>query len=453
MKVLFINHLPGLAGAERVLLDLLIEFQKKYKMTFRVVVPAKGDFSSALEKLSIEYVVIPYGWWAGSLHDYERESPATYEINQKAVWDIKKEIESYKPDLVYSNTMVNPWGAFACAMTGTKHIWGIHEFGERDHRLVFHLGLPLTLKLIDAFSDAVITNSLAVKRSVENYISPEKLHQYYYSMEVTRVHPNSKEHFFDKPNALKLLTLGTILPSKGQLDVVKALALLQNRDIQLAIVGAPSDEKYLEKIRHYIARYKLKNKVIIHQFTQNPMQAILQSDMFILSSYCEAFGRVVLENMLLGKMVIGTNTGGTPEMIITGKTGFLYTPGDVKQLANLIAYCDDNRAKIAQFGKNAQYWVKTTFTKQRYYGNIYKTFCQVIESPPQSRKPESFFELLAMGVLETRKKRKSRDKVMEKIHQLNNELHMLQASGVISTGVANKMRKELREITSDLLVD
>jgi glycosyltransferase involved in cell wall biosynthesis len=42
-------------------------------------------------------------------------------------------------------------------------------------------------------------------------------------------------------------------------------------------------------------------------------------------------------SMKLGKPVIGTRSGGTPELVQEGAAGFLYEPGDANELANRIA--------------------------------------------------------------------------------------------------------------------
>ena len=55
--------------------------------------------------------------------------------------------------------------------------------------------------------------------------------------------------------------------------------------------------------------------------------------------------------MLMQKPVIGTATGGTPEIIHDGETGLLYEPGNSRQLADrieLLIEQDDLRSSLAQ---------------------------------------------------------------------------------------------------------
>ena len=57
------------------------------------------------------------------------------------------------------------------------------------------------------------------------------------------------------------------------------------------------------------------------------------ADVFVLPSICEeAFGLVILEAFAAGIPVIGTRSGGVPELVEDGRTGLLVEQGDVDGL-------------------------------------------------------------------------------------------------------------------------
>jgi glycosyltransferase involved in cell wall biosynthesis len=56
----------------------------------------------------------------------------------------------------------------------------------------------------------------------------------------------------------------------------------------------------------------------------------------LMCSRSEAFGRVTVEYLRRGRPVIGTRSGGTPELTEDGVTGLLYDPGDIEALADHI---------------------------------------------------------------------------------------------------------------------
>lgn len=55
----------------------------------------------------------------------------------------------------------------------------------------------------------------------------------------------------------------------------------------------------------------------------------------------------------MGKTVIGTDIGGTTELINHGINGLLYSPGNYFQLSDEIEFLINNPEKLVEFGKKA----------------------------------------------------------------------------------------------------
>ena len=75
----------------------------------------------------------------------------------------------------------------------------------------------------------------------------------------------------------------------------------------------------------------------------------------------------VLEAYALGKIVIGANIGGIPEMISPEETGFLFESGDVEQLAGClekVISLDDS--KLEEMGRYARNYHEATYSEKRY---------------------------------------------------------------------------------------
>jgi glycosyltransferase involved in cell wall biosynthesis len=69
-------------------------------------------------------------------------------------------------------------------------------------------------------------------------------------------------------------------------------------------------------------------------------------DIFVLPSHTETFGFVLVEALAMGKAIVATNSGGVPEIITNGITGFLVPPRDVQALADaLLRLLKDQRLR------------------------------------------------------------------------------------------------------------
>ncbi|KAI3909025.1 hypothetical protein MKW92_023716 [Papaver armeniacum] len=86
-------------------------------------------------------------------------------------------------------------------------------------------------------------------------------------------------------------------------------------------------------------------------------KAYASGDVFLMPSESETLGLVVLESMSSGVPVVGVRAGGIPDIITAdqeGKTGYLYTPGDLEDCLNkLIPLLRDSELR-ERIGKAAR---------------------------------------------------------------------------------------------------
>jgi glycosyltransferase involved in cell wall biosynthesis len=68
----------------------------------------------------------------------------------------------------------------------------------------------------------------------------------------------------------------------------------------------------------------------------------------------EPFGRVIVEAMLCQKPVVAAKAGGAMELVEHGLNGFLVTPGEPQELAQVITTCLQETEITATIAKNAR---------------------------------------------------------------------------------------------------
>jgi colanic acid/amylovoran biosynthesis glycosyltransferase len=140
-------------------------------------------------------------------------------------------------------------------------------------------------------------------------------------------------------NRLFLLGTGRLHAVKNHAFLVQACALLCERglDIECAIAGAGPER---ERLQAQIERNQLSDRVTllghIHESEMNSLYR--RADLFVLTSLSEGIPLVLMEAMACGTLVLAPAITGIPELVIPGKTGFLYQPGNLEEFGGRILF-------------------------------------------------------------------------------------------------------------------
>ncbi len=150
--------------------------------------------------------------------------------------------------------------------------------------------------------------------------------------------------------------IGRINEFKGQHLLIEAMKHLMYKglNIKAFIVGHAMDEGYLAKLKEEVARKNLENTIVFVGFTKEVGKFMKMCDVILMTSKNETFGLVTVEAMKNGVAVIGSNQGGTLEIIDDQKTGLLFESGNAQDLALKIEmlYYDENlKNKLSHAGK------------------------------------------------------------------------------------------------------
>ncbi|MDN5091642.1 glycosyltransferase [Aliarcobacter butzleri] len=118
------------------------------------------------------------------------------------------------------------------------------------------------------------------------------------------------KHIFEKK---VIITIGRLTQQKGQWDLLEAFSLVNDKDVNLVILGSGEKENELKNLAK---KYKIENKVFFLGFQKNPFKFLYNSDIFVLSSYWEGFGNVIVEAMRCELPIISTDCPSGPREIL-----------------------------------------------------------------------------------------------------------------------------------------
>ena len=100
------------------------------------------------------------------------------------------------------------------------------------------------------------------------------------------------------------------------------------------------------------------------------MKYLALFDIFILPSYREGFGSVVIEAEAMGCPVIVTDIPGPTDAMKDSKTGLVVKKADKKDLLNKMLILYENLEMRKDFSKNAVEYVKDNFEQQMLFLKI-----------------------------------------------------------------------------------
>ena len=325
MHILCLEQFSNLGGGQLALIGLLPALRAR-GCQVRVALPAEGPLAAKIRELGCAVDILPFGFYPNghkTFHDavrYARETP-------KLCRAIEQSVAEHRIDLLYVNAP-RPLPAAAIAAR------------RQSVPLVFHshnrIGQPAAACIAGCalrFAHArVIACSHFAAEPLRAHIRPDALSVLYNGIAPIASGPRPARKL------RRIGVIGRIETEKGQLDFVRAAWLLvrQFPDCLFTVVGAPSfsDNRYFEKVIR-----ASRGLPIFFTGWRNDIAAVFENlDLLAVpSSPLEAAARVIVEAFAARVPVVAFPSGGIPEIIEDGVTGFLTRASTPEALARRMA--------------------------------------------------------------------------------------------------------------------
>ncbi len=155
-----------------------------------------------------------------------------------------------------------------------------------------------------------------------------------------------------------LLAVGRLHATKDHAFLIRACAGLRDRglDFECALAGEGPEREHLEKL---IRDYSLRDRVTLLGHVQHQqMESLYQrADLVVLTSRSEGIPLVLMEAMALGTVVLAPAITGIPELIVPGKTGFLYKAGVLEDFEERVFFLEALLRKTDSPQSNRLAWI------------------------------------------------------------------------------------------------
>ncbi|SJM53071.1 Predicted glycogen synthase, ADP-glucose transglucosylase, Actinobacterial type [Gulosibacter sp. 10] len=300
-------------------------------------------------------------------------------------------------DLVHSHTWyANQAGNIAKFLHGIPHVVSAHSLEPLRPWKAEQLGGGYRLSSWmerDAYlnADRVIAVSNGMREDIlRSYpdLDPEKVVTIYNGIDIDEWRPTDDPDAVRAlgidPDAPTVIFVGRITRQKGLPYLLRALRELPAEVQVVLCAGAPDTKEIEAEVRELVDRLREERGGAVHWISEHLprpkiMALLTAADVFVCPSVYEPLGIVNLEAMSCGTAVVGSGTGGIPEVVEDGVTGRIVpieqvqdgtgTPIDpdrfVADLAAALGEVLADPERAAEYGRAGRARVEREFTWAR----------------------------------------------------------------------------------------
>lgn len=375
LTVLYICIDSTLGGSTLSLLDLIDSVYERVNPI--VLLPQKGLAYDFFVSHRIESYVFPFV----TLHEFSKNRlidvwnhPWRWHPIKKRRLDIKcalflkKNLHGRKIDIIHTNTSPNDVGVFLSKFFRAKHVWQVRECLDDHAQFKLYGGQKRLIRMINQ-ADARI----AISEYVRSHWQMVKGNTFLIHDAVCA----KDDAVCTLPKDKYVLFVSYFLSeAKGSRIAVKAFGLsrLFEEGFKLVLMGNCSTD-YQMSLQATANDFQCEEGVVFLPCQRNVKPIYEKAAALIMASKYEGFGRVTAEAMFYGCPVIAHKSGGTLDVVIDGKTGYLFN--EIENCAELLrkVCLTDQQDVILQ----AQEYAVTNFSTDMYGSRILNVYSSVVE--------------------------------------------------------------------------
>jgi glycosyltransferase involved in cell wall biosynthesis len=183
------------------------------------------------------------------------------------------------------------------------------------------------------------------------------------------------------PEDKAILSVGRLYARKGLFTLIESMALVKRKfkNAKFIIAGKGLSNE-MRKLVSYATKLGVKDNIVFTgYFPDKKLPKLYQAaDIFAFSTFYENLPFAVLEALSTGLPVVTTTVGGIPEMIDSGKNGFLVEPANSRALADRILYYLEHPTAASEMGLLARKTVENHFDWRLIVKKVVKVYDEAL---------------------------------------------------------------------------
>lgn len=380
MKVLFIASENNMySGAFLSLVTLVDLLRKRHFIEPLVVLPYRDNGKKLLEEKEIPYVTIRSCNWIEPITSEKKVLPfikKNFEIVYNIIPILRIAMLAKKNciDLIHTNSTYSYVGNKAGFLAKIPVIWHLREFLEEDQNNKIWYR-KFGYKTISKAAK-VVTISDSLKEKYMKLLENDNLVTIPNGIDSDKFYDSN--HKYSSDGIVRCVCVGGLYKNKGHEIIIRAAKIIKEKEkipFTIEIVGDGAYREYLEKL---VQQLELNDCILFSGFHRDVVPFYKKSDIVIMSSYSEAFGRVTVEAMMQGLLVVGADSAATREILMNGEYGILFKNKDYEDLANKMAFAMNNPKWRVDMAQKGQKYANRYYTAEKNADRIFDLYNHVL---------------------------------------------------------------------------
>ena len=361
MKILFFTENLRAGGKERRIIELLKYLKSSGDIQIEIVLAKNIIHYEEIYELNIP------------IHLIERKF---LKKDPRLFFKFFKIAKTFKPDIIHV------WGHMvAVYAVPTKLLLGIPLINNEIVDSTVNTRL-IGKGIVFSASDRIIANSYAGLKAYDAPMVKSTVIYNGFSFDrlwnIENVHVVRAKFGITTPYVVGMVASFLVLKDYDTYIKAALEILIKRKDISFLCIGDGDDSAYQEMVPEAL------KKNILFLGRQSKVEAIMNScDIGVLTTnvnhHGEGISNALMEFMALGKPVITTRFGGSPELVEEGQTGYLVEPFNPTQLNERIIRLIDNDSERQRMGQVGKQTIQEKFSQEKMNRSFMEEYENILQ--------------------------------------------------------------------------